>query len=152
MMTSPRLTDRVSRIWGDPRAIVSSTAASVRPIPARLIVESRSRSQRDAASATTTGDAAPRMPALAGLVKRRPTYQSAELPTNPVTASTITAVRSRGASGGSGPSSTRETSRSSGAAMMARAADMVSGPSSCRPSLARGKFPDHRSATPSSTA
>ena len=124
----------------------------MRPIPPRLIGESRSRSHAAAASATTTGAAAPRMPALAGLVKRRPMYQSVELPTKPVTASTTTAVRSRRAKGGSGPSSTRETTTSSGAAMRARVAAIVIGPSSCRPSLARGKFPDQSSATPSSRA
>ncbi len=107
-------------------------------LPARLSGEMRSRSQVAAASATTTGEVALRMPALAGLVPRRPTYQSAELPTKPLTARTTTVVRSRRASGGSGPSTRRETSTSSGAARSARSADIVIGPSSERPIFASG--------------
>ena len=107
-------------------------------MPARLTGDTRSRSHAAAARATTTGEAAPRIPALAGLVNRSPTYHSAELPTKPLTASTTTAMRSRRARGGSGPSSSRETSTSSGAAMRARRADIVTGPSSCRPIFASG--------------
>ena len=107
-MRSPRLTERVSRISSEPRAIVSTTAAVVSVIPARLIGESRSRSHLEATRATTTGAAAPMIPALAGLVWRRPAYQMVELPTNLVSASTIAAAQSRRASGGSGPSSARE--------------------------------------------
>ena len=147
MITSPRLADSVTRTSNDPRAIVSTTAAIVSAIPSRLMAERRSRSHAEAASATTTGAAAPRIPALAGVVNRMPVYQSVELPTNPVTASTITAVRSRRASGGSGPSSTREASTSRGAAISARRAASVIGPSSPRPSLARGKFPAQMRAT-----
>jgi hypothetical protein len=107
-MRSPRLTERVSRISSEPRAIVSTTAAVASVIPARLIGGSRSRSHPEATRATTTGAAAPMIPALAGLVWRRPAYQRVELPTNPVSASTIAAAQSRRASGGSGPSSARE--------------------------------------------
>jgi len=141
MITSPRLADSVRRTSTDPRAIVSTTAAIVSAIPARLRVDRRSRSIAEAASATTTGAAAPRIPALAGVVNIMPVYQSVELPTNPETPSTITAVRSRRASGGSRPSRMREASMSRGAAMSARRAASVSGPSSERPSLARGKLP-----------
>jgi hypothetical protein len=82
-MRSPRLTERVSRISSEPRAIVSTTAAVVSVIPARLIGGSRSRSHPEATRATTTGAAAPMIPALAGLVWRRPAYQRVEVTHEP---------------------------------------------------------------------
>jgi hypothetical protein len=83
------LTESVNRISSEPRAMVSTTATVVSVIPARLIGESRSRNHPEATSATTTGAAAPMIPALAGLVWRRPAYQRVELPTKPASASTI---------------------------------------------------------------
>ncbi len=147
MITSPRFADSVRKTSNDPRAIVRMTAVMVSAIPTRLTVERRSRSIAEAARATTPGAAAPRIPALAGVVNIMPVYQSTELPKKPLTPSTITAVRSRRARRGSGPSSTRVVSTSRGAAISARSAASVIGPSSERPSLARGKLPAQMRAT-----
>ena len=80
MMRSPRLTERVSRISSEPRAIVSTTAAVVSVIPARLIGESRSRSHPEATRATTTGAAAPMIPALADSCGEGPRTRGSSYP------------------------------------------------------------------------
>jgi hypothetical protein len=64
--------------------MVNRTAATVRAMPAMFVRDRQSPGQSAPITATALGAAAPRMPALMGLVYRMPQNQIVALPTSPV--------------------------------------------------------------------
>jgi hypothetical protein len=89
------------------------------------------------------------MPALIGLVYWSPQYHMVVLHTSPVKEIRTKAHLSARVRRGGGPCISRVATRSSGTASTARAAVRVSGPSSARASLPKGKLPAQRKVTPS---
>ena len=69
--------------------MVRTTAATVSAMPAMLARDIRSPSQSEPITATTAGAAAPRIPALIGLVYFIPQNQTVVLHTSPVSERTM---------------------------------------------------------------
>src|SRR3990172_2869139 len=127
--------------------MVRSTAATVSPMPAMFGPESRSPSHSAPITATTAGAAAPRMPALMGLVYFMPQNHTVVLPTSPVSERTRKGAWSGRRKGGKGPCRILARRMRTGGISAARAVVSVIGPSSTRPILLAGKLPAQRRAT-----